>query len=145
MFFWSLLKMFFLMPKNVFFDPSPCFSRSSDDRLGSFYLTAAAATARPSGAWCFSCWQRLFFEVSFARNFFFEQHNNNNKNTQTTRQAVLVLARGRRSGSSSSTRFSGMVFLIGWHERLFGRGFSSSGSSCGSSSGSSSSSSGSKQ
>ena len=41
--------MFFLMPKNVFFDPSPCFSRSSDDRLGSCYPAAAAATVRPSG------------------------------------------------------------------------------------------------
>ena len=35
--------------------------------LGSFYPAAAAATARPSGAWCFSCRQLLFFEVSFAR------------------------------------------------------------------------------
>jgi hypothetical protein len=106
--------MFFLMPKNVFFDPSPCFSRSSDDRLGSCYPAAAAATARPSGAWSFFLPAAAFFRFELrARNCFFEQHNNNNKNTQTTRQAVLVLARGRRSGSSSSPRFSGMVFLIG--------------------------------
>ena len=59
-----------------------------------------------------------------ARKCFFEQHNNN-KNTQTTRQAVLVLARSRRSGGSSSTRFKGMVFLVGCRERFFGRGFSS--------------------
>ena len=144
MFFWSLLfffccLIFLLLPKNVFFDPSPCFSRSSDDKLGSFYPAAAAATARPSGAWSFFLPAAAFFRFELrARNCFFEQ--NNNKNTQTTRQAVLVLARGRRSGSSSSPRFSGMVFLIGWRERVFGRGFSSSGS--GSSSGSSS---GSKQ
>ena len=104
--------MFFLMPKNVFFDPAPCFSRSSDDRLGSFYPAAAAATVRPSGAWCFSCRQLLFFEVSFARGTVFSS------STITTikifrRHVRQFLARGKRSGSSSSTRFSGMVFLIG--------------------------------
>ena len=76
--FWSLLKMFFLMPKNVFFDPSPCFSRSSDDRLGSCYPAAAAATARPSGAWSFFLPAAAFFRFELrARNCFFEQHNNN--------------------------------------------------------------------
>ena len=54
----------------MFFLILPCFSGSSDDRLGSFYPVAAAATARPSWAWCFSCRQLLFFEVSFARGTF---------------------------------------------------------------------------